>query len=643
MTGEMRRTTNQTTAIFSAGLLAATLSVAVLLAARPAAAQGNEDAKIYASNLRGQYDIFSGKNNNGPYVLSWNNVVVNRDNRIEAVIDGRTLKAEEFTTDLPKGIINFAAPVSDKNVVRIHYSYDPQKSRRNAGIASSPITLPLVNLGVTQLKVIALPNNGGGSSATEAPLVFNLGNSRKLLGGNFTTNFNFAGTSSFGQQTDYVFGNDRNGFNANYYTAAKKFANSVGKSVGMGDAAVRWSLGTRLTPMKWLGTSFSHTDTNDTVNHIDRAQQIYAMRVGGMRGGPLLNFQRTEDDATDAQKNTTEINTDKLDLTARLTKSTNVVATGVQTITDAPNVTGDAAVRDATVTVTSAGANGSSGSVALNVGGKDTQTSQEEKQNVALKIQPAPAFGVSAEKNAAKVTTRDADGKKTGETTTLTQKLTSEIQPLPATKVTTTLTETSVNDVKVSSTAFDASLGQGKRVEIATGVTNRSTEVSGASSLDTTRARVALRPMNNLTFTGLVVWNPEENNIVRQAMRQEVGVQTRVGALELGSAYAMTTLNGSASAVGDFAPQFGEVNVNVGLRLDKTLRLDGTYKDSLRYSGAGSSTQVPRYLRVYGLGLSRTLGPNFNWSLTGQVSDDRNRPVNLNTDYKAEAKMGLKF
>ncbi len=662
------------------GLSIASLMV-VGLSSNPAMAQ-----TIYASNLRGQYDIFSGKNNKGPYVLSWNQVVVDRDNPVEVVIDSRTLKPEEFNVDKGKGILNFTASVTDKNVVRIHYSYDPQKSRRNAGIASSPITLPLANLGVTEVSVIALPNNGSARTAAETPLVFNLGSSRKLLGGNFSTKFNFAGANSYGQQTDYSFGNDRNGFNASYYKTAKHFASTVGKGVGMGDAASRLALGARLAPAKWLGMNYSFSDTEDVVSKADRKQQVYAIRAGGVQGGPLLNYLRTEDDITDANKRTTEVNTDKLDLSARLTKTTNITASGVQTITDAPTSKGDTTVRDATVTVASASAKGSSGTLTLNVGGKESYTSQEAKQNVAIRLQPVPAISVTAEKNEGKVTTSAADGlkasettvvtekqnlsvrvspapvfsvaaeqnegkvttvkgdgKKTSESTVVTQKATAELLPLPLTKVTTSLTSVSVNDVKVSSTAFDASIGQGKRIEIATGMTNRSTEISGASALDTTRARFALRPMNNFTVTGGVIWNPEENNVVRQAVKQEVGVQTRLGALELGTAYAMTVLNGSASAIGDSAPQYGEVNVNVGLRLDKTLRLDGNYKDSLRYSGANSSAQAPRYLRVYGLGLSRNVGPNFNWSLMGQVSDDRNRPINLNTDYKAEAKMGVKF
>ena len=607
-----------------------------LAMATPAAAQ-------FASSLRGQYDIFSGKNNNGPYTLSWNNVTVNKEAPVEVVMDGRTLKPEEFTVDVVKGLISFAAPVTDKSVVRVHYSYEPQTARRNAGIASSPLTLPLANLGVTQVKIIALPNNGGAAKASDAPLIWNIGNSRQLMGGTFTSQLNFASAGNYGQQLAYAMGNDRNGFNANYYRAGKQFAATMGKAVGMGDAAARWSLGTRLTPMKWLGTSYSKTNTDDIINNIDHDLDLYAVRLGGIGNVPTLNFQRSDDTATTAQKQVTEIVTDKMDMTARLTKTTNVSAVGSQITTDAPTAAGDTTARDATVTLSSTGATGATGSVALNTGSKESQATSEEKQNVAVRIQPAPAFAVGAEKNSAKVTTRATDGKVTGEQTSQTQKASAEIVPLPATRVTTTLSETTVNNVKISATAFEAFLGQGKRMEINTAVTNRSTEVVGSTALDTTRAKVALRPLKNLTFTGGMTWNPEDKDhgTVLQAMRQEIGVTAKMGALEVGSGYATTTLNG-VPQYDNADPQFGDVAVNIGLRFSGSTRLDGTYKDSLRNATARAAASVPRYQRSIGLGLTHNLGL-FNWALSGSMTDDRNKPENLASDYKAEAKLGLKF
>ena len=633
-----RKTNSNPIPAVVAGLFAFVAPLALTLAtATPAAAQ-------FAADLRGQYDIFSGKNNPGPYNLAWNNISVFKEAPVEVVMDGRTLKPEEFTVDAVKGVINFTAPVSDKSVVRVHYSYEPRTARRNGGVASSPITLPLVNLGITEVKVIALPNNGGGAfKASDAPLVWSLGNSRKLMGGTFTSLLNFASAGNYGQQLSYGIGNDRNGLNANYYRAGKQFAATMGKSVGMAEAVSRWSVATRLAPMKWLAANYSTTQSDDLVKDIDRDLDVYALRLGGVGNVPTLNFQRTDDSLTNAQKQLTEIMTDKLDLSARLTKTTNLTATGTETNTDAPNTANDVNVRDASVTVTSKGATGATGAVVVGAGDKMTQTTKEEKQNVAVRIQPAPAFSVAAEKNAQKVTTLATDGKKTGEQNTRTQKATAEIVPLPTTKVSTTLSETTVNDVKVSATAFDASLGQGKRVEISTGVTNRSTEVVGATALDTTRAKVALRPMNNLTVTGGMTWNPEDaNGVAKQSMRHELGMTAKLGALEVGSGYTVTTLNGLVHT-DKLDPQYGEVAVNVGLRFDKNTRFDGTYKDCMRNRSAQDiSSTLPRYQRSVGIGLTHNLGL-LNWSVTGSMLDDRNKPANQALDYKAEAKLGLKF
>jgi hypothetical protein len=301
--------------------------------------------------------------------------------------------------------------------------------------------------------------------------------------------------------------------------------------------------------------------------------------------------------------------------------------------------------RQATIALTSASPDKvKQATFTVNTGSKESAASREANQNVAVRLQPAPVFIIAAEQKAQRVTPVAADGTNGAPQWTTIQTASAEISPLPNAKVTTALTDTVQNDVKVSATDWNAQVGAGKRVEIATGVTNRSTEVPGASALDTTRAQVALRPLSTLTLTGGYTWNPVDNGNVRQALRQEVGLNARVGALELGSGYSLTTLNGVPNA-DMLDPQYGLVSLTVGLRLNKATLLSSTYKDSLMYRTAEAQAPalVPRYLRVLGLGLSQNFGSDVSWSLGGTVTDDRSKAPKDANDVKAEAKVGVRF
>jgi len=312
-------------------------------------------------------------------------------------------------------------------------------------------------------------------------------------------------------------------------------------------------------------------------------------------------------------------------------------------MTDAPQDAADVTAKEATIALRSTSPDkAKQATVSLNAGSKESTATREAKQNVSLRLQPAPVFVIAATQNTQKVTPVSPEGKTGAPLWTTVQTASAEITPMPNTKVTTALTDTTQNDVKVSATDWNAQVGAGKRVDITTGVTNRSTEVPGASVLDTTRAQVALRPLNSLILTGGYTWNPVDNGNVRQAVRQEVGLSARVGALELGSGYSLTTLGGVPNADA-LDPQYGLVSLTVGLRLNKATLLSSTYKDSLMYREAQAQALVPRYLRILGVGLSQNFGADMSWSLGGTMTDDRSKATQDANDVKAEAKVGVRF
>jgi hypothetical protein len=264
---------------------------------------------------------------------------------------------------------------------------------------------------------------------------------------------------------------------------------------------------------------------------------------------------------------------------------------------------------------------------------------------MTVRLQPAPIFVLSASQTEQKVKPVAPDGSTSAGNTVLTQTATAEIVPMPGTKMTSSLVETTNNNIKVSTTNFGAEVGTGKNVEFKANVINRSSEAPGNSPLDTTQTQVALRPLRSVTLTGAYVWNPIDpaNGAIQQASRQEFAVTAKMGAVEVGSGYTLTTLNGRAKADQE-DPQFGTVSLTLGMRFSRFTHLTGAFKDSLRYADATQVVPnlVPKYLRTYNVGLTHDIGSAFNLTLGGAVIDDRSR-AKAPSDVKAEAKVGVRF
>lgn len=287
-------------------------------------------------------------------------------------------------------------------------------------------------------------------------------------------------------------------------------------------------------------------------------------------------------------------------------------------------------------------------SVAVTTGKTETVAAVEEKQGVAVTLQPAPALKITAEQKQQTLTpipTEPADGKKQDakaaadalkpkETTVQSAK--AEVTPLRGTVLTGTYQMNAEGEKKVSVTDVNAELGKGAFLSIAGGITDRRTTDEKNNVLDTTRAKVALKAAAGLTLSGGMVINPTDaKGKVTEARRQEVGLAAKVGTFELGGGYAITTPGGGHDAFDQ--PQSGELSLLLGLRFNRFARLDGSVKNSFLYGA-----EQPGGLRVYTLGFTHELGSTLNFSLGGKMTEDKaniERPM----DATAEAKFNLKF
>lgn len=629
---------------------------------------GGKSAPIAGALLR-HFDVFSGNDKTGPYVLSWSRLRVSRDDRLTVIVDGQTLASNAYTVDTLKGELTFRQPVKAASLVRVSYSYDPKVSQRNTGVASAPVTVPLLQIGGLAgqgLRVTALPNTQTKDAKDpKTPLVWSLGGKSALLGGGIESLLNYAGPSGAAMKLGYKYGTDKTGFFADFGRTERAFAERVGSRIGLADPSQKLTLGARLAPSKWFSGGYTSANVRDLTGKSDKDTDTLNLKLGGTGQIPTLSFTRIADVTENAAKKETSVDTDRLEMNAVLGKSVSLAATGQQVNTDAPAEASDTKAEDVSVALTALNKDKTQQAlVTVSSASRETTAKLEDKQNVAVKLQPAPALVISAEQKEQTVTPV-VDGKEQPETNTTTQTATAEILPLPQVKISGAVIQTvtqmpvaptegeestegtttpSTKSVTVSSTDLSARVGEGKAVEVAAGVTNRSTETPGETALNTTRAQLSLRPSNSLLITGGYVWNPEERGKVRQAMRQEFGLKAKLGSFEIGSGYALTTVNGMADVSEGAEPRFGEVSLTFGLRFDAQTFLTGTYKDALRYRDADDlpADIVPLYARAYNIDFKHDLGDDLLVSLGGSYMENRALTKDAK-DVKAEARVGVRF
>jgi hypothetical protein len=599
----------------------------------------------FAADRRAHFDIFAGNGKTGSYTLSWNNLLVSREEPVTVVVDGETLKPAAYTLDAKKGIITFSKALKTTSVARVNYYYDPKLSRRNGGVSASPLNLPALRLAGTDLQVTALPKNDSEKGGFSAPLAFGTGKNLRLAGGGMTTKFNYAGADALGMQLGYKYGNQNNGFEGNFYRADKNLITRFGNTLGYADASRRWNMASRLTPAKWLGLTFTSNDGTDLNKNTQAGQNVFALRLGGVGTMPTVGVARTEVMTLDDKKKETSVTTDKVDMNLRVSPNTTFAVSNVKVTTDVPVANGDVTDENRSFTVSSVSANQKTQATLAFTGGlKETTGASEDRNGFALRLQAAPSFIVSAEKRDVVVTPLKPDGTDGPRVATSSQTFGAEISPMPNAKLTGQLTESETNDVGVMATTLSAQYGMGQPLEFSTGMTNRTSDAPGPEPLDTTRAQIAYRPGKGVTMTGGITWNPETQGQVSRAQRKEFGLTARTGAWEVGSAYSLTTLNG-VTQWDDVDPQYGQFSLNLGLRLSRYSRVTGTYADSFRYRSASllPPALVPFYTRVLGLGVTHDTGPSgFNLSFATTVTDNRAN-ARQPREKKVEGKMGVRF
>ena len=159
---------------------------------------------------------------------------------------------------------------------------------------------------------------------------------------------------------------------------------------------------------------------------------------------------------------------------------------------------------------------------------------------------------------------------------------------------------------------------------------------------DTTQTSVSINTSKNLKLNGSYVLNPDDATrpgLTVPVERRSLGLNAKLGHFDLNGSYSsIEHLPGTQADVLAKAGGFnlyGESGIKLGYKVGST----SFYSEMRDQFFFGSNLKG---INTYSLGFTQNRGDKFNFSLSGTVIQNRNNS-NVSQDFRAEAKLGVKF
>lgn len=168
-----------------------------------------------------------------------------------------------------------------------------------------------------------------------------------------------------------------------------------------------------------------------------------------------------------------------------------------------------------------------------------------------------------------------------------------------------------------------------QNVEVSGSYRNR--DYAGNDELNSRALRLALGQAGVFRLTGQYAYNPEDNNgNVQRFSSTALGIEMRVGILGITGAYTekdeyVANSLSQEKQVGLSVPIFGYGKLSTGFRLAQAFAL--SEQDTYTYS----------------IGYTHIIGSSFSLSLTGELTRLEAESLVPQDEYKATAKLGMKF
>ncbi len=322
------------------------ICITIYLLSSNSAAQGLSSSLanlgVASSNLvvgiggqgNGNADVFFGKDNVGPYVLSWKPIDIFTE---IVTVDGKPMQRTfDYEPDYTSGSIKFINPVASKSVIRVEYNFNTRSATRNKTVMlDMPMQLNLLRGGNGGLQFVG--NYKSGSTPSGSDLA--------VLGLTGTTKGSNTGLNSMLLFTPDMSGNSGLGFDQlsalklnGTATAGALQVNTLFSRVGGGfQSAKDYGLQAGLSTMQ-LAANFAASRALNFASSLNRTENISGDKTGQVNtvttqqisyaqdGSPRVSLMRTENDKEKPGDDGSKTTTDKFQIDHNLGSSVTAAA-----------------------------------------------------------------------------------------------------------------------------------------------------------------------------------------------------------------------------------------------------------------------------------------------------------------------------
>ena len=602
-------------------------------------------------------DVIVGRNNKGPYVLSWTNI---DPSSVVVIVNALTLKrGEKYNIDFAKGMISFTSIVLNDAIVRESYSLIPGKSDRNAGKVSVPVTLNVFQRQDASVQVTGLYAQDDPNNPDAGKTVVGVGGEKrwatsKVTSQLFTSQRNEDGKP--GQEGDAW---ERSAFKVGSETtvgaftiggsvlhAGKEFAG--GKETGLGqgkrasDMAVSFSPGSKVQASARVQQS---EDTAGAATGSKSLTQEQSVVVAPTQGTKVALTHTTTETSTAAVNSGASVESAGVKVDQKVGNATASVAAATSTASTASGTektqsqavtfAGDKASAQVSLTQKESDAQGQATATdvavqakligntqvqghMINASDKDKTLFQRDVSIVSKPVEFAKVEGSFSQKGV----NEDDDVTKAARV---------EVSPFSHTQLSAGYKYIESGASVMTIRDYAAATRPARFVSFSGSLRQRETAADDAP--DSTALQMSLAPLDYFTLTGGYQSNPEDKQgQVQSYNATDVGMKVKFGSVGLTTGYSakneyMARRLSDEGKIGLEMPAFGRGTLTTGLKVSRML--DGSMTSSNTYS----------------LGYTHDLGSLFNFSLMGYYTQYlKDRAVMPDkTEYSAEASLGVKF
>ena len=538
-------------------------------------------------------DVCVGNGSPGPYVLSWNHVLLGTEAvQVNGVPQMRGL---DYTLDADGGAVTFTRALPAQSAIAVTYRTDPVQAVRNGQGQAIPLSVDLLRgeRGYFSFNALGKPGDG-----TQRDLTLGVGMGLNLTPGAQVSSRFFYAPVTAGAGTKAASAWDRTGLTVGGSAKAGQwglFSFGLARAgVSLGDAGdgepqagqEALTLGSRLTLSQRVQAKFDYAASRPT----DGA---------GAAGtaSTTLAVMATP--------------TDKTQLQASVGQS----AAGAGGTTQTLDLSASARPTDTV-------------QVSASYDGKNAPGTDADSQAISLKTVLTPGKTLSLETDAGQTRLGTATTNQQAVSLTLTPRATLQLNAGLS------LRQKDAAGADPVGTAV-ASVGGTLRplsfLEFSGSYKSRmapDTDTDVNDTFDTSAARVALSPLKSVRFVGTYAQNPDDgSNTLQRLAKKGVGLETSLGALGLSGGY-------------DWSRHYDSADVEETIHADLGLRFSAATQFTVGFQTKQNRLD-PAALpdTAYTVGFTHSLGDRFSLAVNGK----RHQSAATDAAYDASANLGMKF